>query len=172
MMGSFVMNRFYTPAGEMIAVADEKELYLLEFLGRKNLDKELAQLKLMNKKPIETSSNAILSSIQNELKEYWMGKLKAFKTPFCLRGTAFQKKVWQALQTLNPGKTYSYRELATLVGNPKAYRAVANANGCNHLAIVIPCHRVIQANGKLGGYAGGLSKKQQLLDHEAKLDGI
>src|SRR5262249_15448886 len=83
-------------------------------------------------------------------------------------GSPFQNAVWDALLTIPPGETWSYAKLAQVVGRPKAVRAAGTANGCNQLAIVIPCHRVINADGKLGGYAGGLPRKQWLLEHERR----
>ncbi len=83
-------------------------------------------------------------------------------------GSPFQKQVWKALQQIPHGQTCSYADLAAAIGKPTACRAVANANGANQLAIVIPCHRVINSDGKLGGYGGGVSKKQWLIDHEKK----
>jgi AraC family transcriptional regulator of adaptative response/methylated-DNA-[protein]-cysteine methyltransferase len=91
-----------------------------------------------------------------------------FKTPLAPSGSPFQNAVWEALKTIPPGETWSYAQLARIVGRPKAVRAVGAANGCNQLAIVIPCHRVIGANGELVGYAGGVARKRWLLEHERR----
>jgi len=150
----------------MIAVADNNALYLVEFIGRKNLDREIQQLKLKTNSDITSGITAPLNSIQQELNQYFEGNLKEFKTPIDILGTPFQQQVWQELCKIPYGKTKSYAELAQAIGKPNAFRAVANANGCNQLAIIIPCHRVIHSDGKLGGYGGGIENKKWLLNHE------
>ena len=99
-------------------------------------------------------------------REYFSGTRRTFDTPVVLTGSAFQTSVWQALRTIPSGKTRSYAELARMIGNPKAVRAVGRANGDNRLSIIVPCHRVIGADGALTGYGGGLARKQKLLDLE------
>lgn len=101
-----------------------------------------------------------------QLKEYERGVRQTFDLPLLLEGTDFQVKVWQALLAIPYGKTVSYKQLAKSIDNPKASRAVGNANNKNKIMIVVPCHRVIGANGKLVGYAGGLEMKQKLLEIE------
>lgn len=103
-----------------------------------------------------------------ELEEYFKGKRKNFTFPILMEGTNFQKTVWTALSTIHYAEVKSYKDIAQLIGNEKAIRAVGNANGKNKLSIVIPCHRVIGTNGKLTGYAGGLWRKEWLLEHEKK----
>ncbi len=103
-----------------------------------------------------------------ELLEYFDGKRKKFDVPYKLNGTDFQKKVWSALCDIPYGQTRTYKDIAVAVGNPKASRAVGMANNKNPLHILVPCHRVIGASGKLVGYAGGLSMKEFLLDMEKK----
>jgi methylated-DNA-[protein]-cysteine S-methyltransferase len=114
-------------------------------------------------------SSAILSTCKEQLDEYFKGKLQEFTIPLSfIRGTPFQQNVWTCLQKIPYGKTMSYKDIATLVGNPKAVRAVGGANNKNPLPLVIPCHRVIGSDGKLVGYAGGLDKKSFLLKMEKK----
>jgi len=103
-----------------------------------------------------------------QLHEYFSGRRRDFDLPLAFEGTKFQKSVWRQLQEIPYGETISYGELAKRVGNPKAPRAVGSANGKNPIPIVVPCHRVIAAGGKLGGFGGGLSTKQALLDLETK----
>jgi methylated-DNA-[protein]-cysteine S-methyltransferase len=103
-----------------------------------------------------------------QLHEYFSGRRREFHLPLAFEGTAFQKSVWRQLQEIPYGETISYGELAKRVGNPKASRAVGSANGKNPIPIVVPCHRVIAAGGKLGGFGGGLPTKQALLDLETK----
>ena len=102
-----------------------------------------------------------------QLREYFAGRRKEFDLPLAPEGTAFQRNVWKCLQSIPYGATISYAELARRAGNPKAARAVGSANGRNQIPIVIPCHRVIAADGTLGGFGGGLTVKQQLLDLES-----
>ena len=114
-------------------------------------------------------ANRIIQQACKQLDEYFAGKRKRFELPLSLAGTPFQQKVWKELQQIPYGQTVSYAQLAQSVGNPKAFRAVGSANGKNPAAIIVPCHRVINANGQLGGYAYGLGVKKQLLDLERKI---
>ncbi len=109
----------------------------------------------------------VLEDAVYQLKEYFEGKRKAFSLTLNPEGTEFQKKVWEALLNIPFGKTISYHELSKLLGDTKAIRAVAAANGKNPLWIVVPCHRVIGSDGSLTGYAGGLHRKKWLLEHES-----
>jgi methylated-DNA-[protein]-cysteine S-methyltransferase len=106
----------------------------------------------------------------SQLKAYFAGELKKFDLPMSLEGTPFQKRVWEELQRIPYGQTISYQELAQRVGNPKASRAVGSANGKNPVAVIVPCHRVIATGGTLGGYGGGLERKEWLLEHETRTD--
>jgi len=155
-----------TSLGLMIAVADEKYLYLLEFVDWHGLVRTIHQLQINTKSSIIPGDCAPIRSIKSELKAYFKGKLHKFKTPICPIGSPFQKLAWKALIDIPYGKTISYLDQATVIGKESAYRAVANANGVNQLAIVIPCHRVINNNGNLGGYGGGIARKKWLLQHE------
>jgi methylated-DNA-[protein]-cysteine S-methyltransferase len=110
----------------------------------------------------------LLSRCQQELEDYFSGQRSVFSVPLQLNGTAFQTRVWSALQDIPYGKTVSYMALSKKLGDVKAIRAVGTANGRNKIAIIIPCHRVIGSNSSLTGYAGGLWRKQWLLEHEAK----
>lgn len=111
--------------------------------------------------------NAVLQAAAQQLDAYFAGQLQSFDLPLdCSQGTAFQQEVWQALRTIPYGRVCSYSALAQQIGRPKAIRALGAANGRNPLSIVIPCHRVIAANGDLQGYAGGLENKRRLLELE------
>lgn len=112
--------------------------------------------------------NELLQEAERQLLAYFSGKLSVFQLPLHFVGTAFQTQVWFALKSIPYGTTLSYRELAEIIGSPKAFRAVGNANGKNPLPILIPCHRVITHNGSLGGYSGGLERKHVLLSLETK----
>ena len=122
-----------------------------------------------NKGPVKNISDEIpqvLSKCLTQLEEYFSGERKSFSIPVQMPGTPFQKKVWKELQRIPHGKTLSYGELAKKIGNPKACRAVGMANNRNQVSIIVPCHRVIGSDGKLVGYASGLSYKEWLLSHE------
>ncbi|HZG17151.1 MAG TPA: trifunctional transcriptional activator/DNA repair protein Ada/methylated-DNA--[protein]-cysteine S-methyltransferase [Candidatus Bathyarchaeia archaeon] len=161
-----------TRLGPMIAIADEEALYLLEFIDRRGLEREIERLRKKTKSAIIPGSTPPIRSIESELADYFEGKLMDFRTPLRLLGSPFQNKVWEQLQEIPPGRTASYAEIAIAIGKPSAQRAVARANGTNQLAIVIPCHRVINSNGDLGGYGGGLSRKHWLLGHEKSMGEI
>jgi AraC family transcriptional regulator, regulatory protein of adaptative response / methylated-DNA-[protein]-cysteine methyltransferase len=155
-----------TPLGPMIAIADENALYLLEFVDRRGLEREVERLRQKTKAAVIPGRTQPIESIESELKDYFNRKLTAFKTPLFFLGTPFQKRVWEELINIPSGQTRSYADLAAAIGKPSAFRAVARANGANQLAIVIPCHRVINSNGELGGYGGGLARKKWLINHE------
>ncbi|MFC9710671.1 bifunctional transcriptional activator/DNA repair enzyme AdaA [Paenibacillus sp. NPDC056933] len=155
-----------TRLGPMMAVADEKALYLLEFVDRRGLEREVERLRKRTKSAIVPGITEPIRSIEREVAQYFEGTLTSFRTPlFCL-GTPFQKSVWEQLIAIPAGETRSYQDIANTLGKPTACRAVAQANGANQLAIVIPCHRVINSSGELGGYGGGLTRKNWLLTHE------
>lgn len=103
-----------------------------------------------------------------QLDEYFKGERREFSFPYQMEGTDFQKSVWNALKEMPYGETGSYKDIAVSIGNEKAIRAVGSANGKNKLSIVIPCHRIIGINGKLTGYAGGVWRKEWLLEHEKR----
>ena len=160
-----------TPLGPMLALANQDGLHLLEFIDRRELESEITALRARIKYAIVPGNNAHLEKISQELQGYFEGRHAAFTVPLILGGSAFEREVWAKLQTIPPGKTWSYGQLAQAIGNPRAVRAVGRANGRNSLAVVIPCHRVIGSDGTLCGYGGGLWRKQWLLDHERKIVG-
>jgi AraC family transcriptional regulator of adaptative response/methylated-DNA-[protein]-cysteine methyltransferase len=135
-----------TPLGSMLALADDRGLRL--------------------NARVLPGDHPLLAQIARELAEYFAGTRMQFATPVVLTGSAFQSTVWRALQAIPAGATNSYGELAARIGRPSAVRAVGRANGDNRLSIIVPCHRVIGADGALTGYGGGLWRKQKLLDHE------
>ncbi|WP_342434152.1 methylated-DNA--[protein]-cysteine S-methyltransferase [Neobacillus sp. FSL H8-0543] len=112
----------------------------------------------------------VLVDCYDQLDEYFKGERTSFTIPFLLEGTDFQKKVWNALTSIPYAQTGSYRDIAVSIGNEKAVRAVGSANGKNKLTIVVPCHRIIGSSGKLTGYAGGLWRKEWLLQHEGSIN--
>jgi AraC family transcriptional regulator of adaptative response/methylated-DNA-[protein]-cysteine methyltransferase len=158
-----------TVVGSMIAVADEQNLCLLSFLDAKNVADELQRLCKVRSSNITLGYTEPIVSIQQELKEYFQHGLAEFKTPISLFDSLFYQTVWQALQMIPFGQTCSYKQIAQSIDHPSAFRAVARANAANRYAILIPCHRVINANGAFGGYAGGIERKKWLLHHEKQL---
>jgi AraC family transcriptional regulator of adaptative response/methylated-DNA-[protein]-cysteine methyltransferase len=161
-------QRIETPLGTMLALADEQGLRLLEFADRRGLERELAGLRRRLKCAIVPGTNAVLEETGRQLRRYFSGEALTFELPLAPVGSEFQRRVWTDLGKIAPGRTRSYLELAGRLGVPKGPRAIGRANGSNMLAIVIPCHRVIRADGSLCGYAGGLWRKQRLLEHERK----
>lgn len=155
-----------TPLGDMIAVSSKSHLHLLEFVERKALKSEIAKLDKYAKGDLGIGKTAPTEQIKAELGAYFAGRCAKFSTPLALDGSPFSREVWQQLQRIPAGTTCSYSEIAARIGRPSATRAVARANGANQIALVIPCHRVIGADGALTGYGGGLWRKQQLLEIE------
>jgi len=159
-------TRIFTPLGPMLAGATEDGICLLEFTDRRMLETEIKRLtKQLNARFVPGLSK-LLDELKIQLGEYFSGKRKNFDVPLVLLGTQFQKRVWAELRAIPYGSTHSYKEQAEAIGKPNAVRAVAKANGDNSIAIIIPCHRVVGANGNLVGYGGGLWRKQYLLDLE------
>lgn len=160
------LKRIETPLGTMIACANENGICMLEFSDRKALPTELKEISKHFDANIVQGENPHFKTLEKELEEYFEGKLKDFNVPLASVGTDFQKKVWKILRTIPYGTTRTYQQQADILGNPKAVRAVANANGLNKISIIIPCHRVIGSNGTLTGYGGGIWRKKKLLELE------
>lgn len=160
------LTRIDTPLGPMIACANDKGICLLEFTDRKMLVSEFKDLAKRLNASITPGENVHFDRLKTQLSEYFEGKRKDFDLPLDTPGSEFQQSVWKQLRTIPYASTRSYKEQAEVIGKPEAVRAVANANGMNRIAIVIPCHRVIGSDGKLTGYGGGLWRKKYLLDFE------
>ncbi len=160
------VKRIETPLGTMVACANENGICMLEFSDRKALPTELKDISKHFDANIVQGENPHFKTLEKELEEYFEGKRKDFTVPLAPVGTDFQKKVWKILRTIPYGTTRTYQQQADILGNPKAVRAVANANGLNKISIIIPCHRVIGSNGTLTGYGGGIWRKQKLLELE------
>ena len=157
---------FSTPIGDMFACTSNEGICLVEFIERKQLEKEMTDLKKRLNAEVIENDHPYLKTLIVQMAEYFSGKRKQFDLPLHTPGTPFQQQVWQALLTIPYGATRSYTEQAQYINNPTAVRAVARANGMNRIAIIIPCHRVLGADGSLTGYAGGLERKRWLLDLE------
>ncbi|OAL76193.1 glycosyltransferase [Acinetobacter sp. SFB] len=148
-----------SPVGILKLVANENALVAVLWENENPKRVRLAEL-------IEQVDHPVLLETQKQLTEYFAGKRQQFDLPLDFAGTEFQQKVWQALLTIPFGETRSYRDVAEQIGNVKAVRAVGAANGKNPISIIAPCHRVVGANGKLVGFAGGLDNKEILLKLE------
>ena len=158
-------NTFDTPIGSMTAVASDKALLLLEFNNRRALASELGQLE-RHFGTVELGTNSVLESLKLHLRNYFAGLSSDFQLPTLQHGSKFEEDVWQALKQIPPGQTRSYGDIANQIGEPEKSREVGQANGANKISIIVPCHRVIGADGSLVGYGGGLWRKKWLLDHE------
>lgn len=163
---SIVQTTFQSPLGKMIIAATDKGLAGLWFEGQRHLPVELAGPILWPSDP----AHPVLQQVKAQLAEYFAGQRTQFDVPLDLAyGTAFQQSVWQALLKIPQGGTASYSEVSQRIGNPAAVRAVGAAVGRNPVSVIVPCHRVMGANGALTGYAGGLDRKAALLTLEGVL---
>ncbi|MDQ7049012.1 MAG: methylated-DNA--[protein]-cysteine S-methyltransferase [Enterobacterales bacterium] len=160
------VTRLLTPLGPMIAAATERGVCLLEFIDRRGLETQFQRLTRRLNAHFVPGDETIFKQLAMQMQHYFNGHLNSFNLPLDLVGTEFQKKVWRSLIQIPCGETRSYQQQAIHLGNAKSVRAVAKANGDNAIAIIIPCHRVIGKDGKLVGYAGGLWRKQRLLELE------
>ena len=158
-----VSTRIDTPLGQMVAIAADAGVCLLEFAGRRMLKTQVDRVTRRFGSVLAPGRHPLLDALEVELAEYFGGERRAFDVPLALSGTGFQERVWRQLLEIPYGETISYDELARRTGTPGGQRAVGRANGDNRIAVVIPCHRVIRANGQLGGYGGGLDRKRRLL---------
>ena len=158
-----------TPIGEIIIGSYDSKLCMLDFRYRKKRDTIDKRLQTNLKANYIEFEDDIIIQTKQQLLEYFNMTRKIFDIPLLLVGSDFQKSVWNELLKIPYGTTTSYLELSKSIGNAKAVRAVANANGANAIGIIVPCHRIIGSNGELTGYAGGLDKKKKLLELENNL---
>ena len=157
-----------TPLGPMIAAVSDRGLVLCEFVDRPMLPTQLKRIESLCGGAVAAGEHEILAQTQRELDEYFAGQRETFTVPLVLDGSPFQMSVWHELQQIPFGTTTSYDWIATRLDKPGAARAVGRANGDNRIAIIVPCHRVINADGSLSGYGGGKHRKQWLLKHERR----
>jgi O-6-methylguanine DNA methyltransferase len=167
-----ITAHFTAPVGEMIAGVTDAGICLLDFQRRSMLPSIQRRISEGLQLDFEEGAHRWLDALRSELDEYFAGTRREFSLPLLPVGSAFQQKVWGSLQDIPYGKTRSYLQQARAYGDEKAIRAIASANGANGLALLIPCHRVLGADGSLTGYAGGLSAKRWLLNHERKHAGL
>jgi AraC family transcriptional regulator of adaptative response/methylated-DNA-[protein]-cysteine methyltransferase len=163
-----VVQTMPSPIGPLTLGATSRAVRVLEFVDRDG-PPSLERLRRSLGSPVLPGTNELLSQLRTELEQYFAGTRREFNVPVEYRGTAFQCRTWDALRTIPYGATISYEALAGRVGRPSGQRAVGSANGRNPVSIVVPCHRVVNKSGQLGGYGGGLWRKQFLLDHERRV---
>ena len=166
-----VVSRVLTPLGAMVTGATDDGICLLEYTDPHRLEAQIKSLGRALDCVTTPGTNAHLAALGQELERYFAGTLREFTVPLLAPGSDFQCRVWSALCRIPYGETRSYSDIAAEVGSPKAVRAVGRANGDNRIAIVIPCHRVVRNDHTLGGYGGGLRRKQFLLNLEQKHNG-
>jgi O-6-methylguanine DNA methyltransferase len=161
-----------TPLGLMRAVASDEGICLFDFQYRKRIDNIVHRVQAGLEATFQEGEHPNFAILEKQINEYFEGTRRIFDLPLNLIGTDFQKSVWNGLTKIPYGTTRSYKKQSVFLGNEKAVRAVARANGENGIAIIVPCHRVIGETGHLIGYGGGLAKKKWLLDHERKFLGL
>lgn len=166
--GGLFAERIETPLGSMLAIADAAGLRLLEFVDRRALERELSILRARLQTNVVPGEHRHLAAVRKQLADYFSGRHLEFTVPLAPVGSPFQLRDWKLLQTIPLGETRSYSWMAEQLGDKEMRRAVGRANGDNMLCIIIPCHRVIRADGTLCGYGGGLWRKKWLLEHERK----
>lgn len=167
-----ITKHIHTPLGKMIAGATDKGICLFDFEFRKMMPAIRKRISSFLEDDLVEGEHEHIEQLQQQSDEYFRGERQRFDLPLLMTGTEFQQKVWEALHTIPYGSTRSYMQQTKVLGDEKAIRAVARANGENCLAIIVPCHRVVGSDGSLTGYAGGLKAKKWLLEHEAKHAGL
>jgi AraC family transcriptional regulator of adaptative response/methylated-DNA-[protein]-cysteine methyltransferase len=165
---SLCSQQIITPLGAMFAVADDRGLILCEFADRPMLPTQLARVERICGGAPVPGDHRLLDQTRQELAEYFAGKRETFSIPLVLDGTPFQTAVWRELLRIPFGSTTSYDAIARRLGRQGGARAVGRANGDNRIAIIVPCHRVINADGTMSGYGGGRPRKHWLLTHERR----
>ncbi|MHA1646679.1 MAG: methylated-DNA--[protein]-cysteine S-methyltransferase [Promethearchaeota archaeon] len=165
---NLIVKEVKTPIGEIVLGSSDRGLCLLDFKYRKSFPQILQRLQKYFGHNITSGTSKFIELAEKELNQYLRGELKEFSVPLDIKGSEFQLKVWNALLKIQYGKTASYLDIAKNIGRSNAVRAVANANGQNGIAIIIPCHRIIGSDGSLTGYGGGIAIKKKLLDLESE----
>lgn len=168
-----IHTQYYeTPVGELIIGACEEQLCLCDWRYRRMRDQVDNRLQKYLNAEYREQADPVIDQTVKQLEDYFSHQRQAFDLPLLLAGSDFQQQVWRALINIPYGTTYSYLQLSEQLGNPKAIRAVASANGANAISVIVPCHRIIGSDGSLTGYAGGLPAKETLLKLEgAELPG-
>ena len=164
---AIIVRDFDSPLGPMMAGATSHGVCFLEWHDRGGTERIAARVEKRYGRPLATGDCDLLQTLADELAAYFSGQRRSFTVPTDVAGTEFERAVWRELLAIPYGETRSYGQIAAAIGKPDAQRAVGRANRANYLSILIPCHRVIEANGKLRGYGGGLWRKKWLLELES-----
>jgi AraC family transcriptional regulator of adaptative response/methylated-DNA-[protein]-cysteine methyltransferase len=164
--GCIVTTWVESPLGPLVAGAASEGICLLEFTDRRMLEAQFTTLRKRFQCAIVPGTHEHLEQLRDDLAQYFAGTLTEFRVPVIYPGSPFQRAVWEQLLKIPYGETRSYEQVARAIRSPGGQRAVGHANGLNRVAILIPCHRVVNKDGRLGGYGGGLWRKQFLLDLE------
>ena len=165
-MDNILISTYKSPVGEIILGSFQDKLCLCDWQYRKQRAQIDSRITKYFNATFRESTSSVIQTTEEQLNAYFNREIEAFDIPMSFAGTVFQEKVWNALIDIPYGKTMSYLSLSKALGDAKAIRAVATANGANALSIIVPCHRIIGSDGSLAGYAGGLSAKKKLLKLE------
>jgi O-6-methylguanine DNA methyltransferase len=168
MAGNVAVIRMDSIVGPLLLGVHGDAMCFLEFLDAERREQQLARLSQTFDADIRPGEHAVLAAARQQMTEYFAGTRRQFELPLRQPGTPFQSRVWQALTEIPYGSTCSYSDIARKIGQPQAMRAVGAANGRNHIPIIVPCHRVVNSDGSLGGFSSGLWRKQKLLELEAR----
>jgi O-6-methylguanine DNA methyltransferase len=166
---SITFRMIDSPVGEFITGVTVNGCCLFEFADRGGIDRIRTRMMKRYNLEMREGNNSLLQEVGKQSDEYFAGTRRVFDLPIDQKGTEFERRVWAALMEIPYGETRSYGDVAELLGKPGAARAVGRANGLNYIPIIIPCHRVIDGNGQLHGYGGGLWRKRWLLEHEGAI---
>jgi AraC family transcriptional regulator, regulatory protein of adaptative response / methylated-DNA-[protein]-cysteine methyltransferase len=161
-------SKILTPLGTMTAFYDKDELHSLSFVDTEHYHRQHILFNKTDVIVLPIAETKLMCYLADELAQYFLAERTHFTVPQRVMGTAFQQRIWRELSTIAHGETRSYKALAHAVGNPSGFRAVAQANRANPFTILVPCHRIIAADGSLGGYYGGIERKRWLLEHEKR----
>jgi len=165
------LKRIDTPLGRMRLGATNKGICLFDFQYRRSIEGIMDRIEKLLDDKFQEAEHEHFAILEDQVAEYFAGTRKVFDLPLHLVGSDFQKSVWKALLEIPYGETRSYKQQSLVLGNEKAIRAVAAANGDNSLAVIVPCHRIVGEDGSLTGYSGGLQRKKWLLDFESRNSG-
>ena len=164
----FAAQCFQSSLGPMLAVADDRGVCMLKFLDGQGVEAAVERLRDRGRRIVVLRVHPHLTAVRRQVKEYFAGKRREFDVPLRFDGTPFQNRAWAFLRTIPFGETRTYAEAAGALGNERAVRAAGRANGTNRVVILVPCHRLLGADGALTGYGGGVARKRWLLDHERR----
>ena len=168
-MNKIIVHRYESPCGALILGSCGDRLCLCDWPSGRHHERVRHRLSRLLDAEFTAGTSAVIETTMIQLDEYFAGQRREFDVPLMFAGTEFQKQVWNELLLIPHGRTTTYGELARRIGHPAAVRAIANAVGSNALSVLVPCHRVLGADGALTGYAGGLSAKRHLLALETPL---